>query len=243
MNRFSKRTSGNPNRLPENIVEMMDRFGRFEFDPQGSQEDGGAIWSETQAPLVEFAALDAQGFLNSLASKFVLEGGWSAYGAAHTTWNLLTDETRTGPAYEAIMDASLEFLRWHGIPPNRVTGYEWQHWVSRGGSAETWLPANPIPSQEEAPITELEFEAVRRVAQLWGDPDANQILVRRDADIYVAVIDARCSDEDPTRVLNDWMQSSSLYELYINIGTSLQAPPFWCDTELEPFFPVKRPLL
>jgi hypothetical protein len=41
LTRKSGGTSGGS--LPRNIVTMMDRFGRFEFDPAGSVEDGGTI--------------------------------------------------------------------------------------------------------------------------------------------------------------------------------------------------------
>jgi hypothetical protein len=107
---------------------------------------------------------------------------------------------------------------------------------------DTWVPRLPIPSQEEAPIAALLPGESRRVAQLTSEPDSNVILVRRNGDgRYCALIDAKWSDEDPRRVQNEWKSAGSLYELYITIGLALQTPPHWCDSELEPYFPLPRP--
>lgn len=133
---FSKRDKGV--RLPANVAQMMERAGRFEFDPQSSAEGSGAIWSETQQPLASAAREDPEGFMTALANAVVPVGGWSAYGAARTVTNLISSPDPASPAYNALMRASLEFLRGSGVPSGRLSGIEWSYWIDNGGTAETW---------------------------------------------------------------------------------------------------------
>jgi hypothetical protein len=37
--------------------------------------------------------------------------------------------------------------------------------------------------------------------------------------------------------------ADSLHEIYVRIGLSLQALPYWYDVELEPYIPLPRPEL
>ena len=82
----------------------------------------------------------------------------------------------------------------------------------------------PASLGDSAVITELKKGELRRVVQIFPETDSNVIFVRRDDDKFVSVIDARQSDEDPTRVLNDWLVSDDLPDLYRQIGESFQGP-------------------
>jgi hypothetical protein len=242
---FFRRRQKQPG-LPGNIISMMERFGRFEFNPQGSNaEDAGSIWIETQAPLQPFAETDPAGFLVALAEAVLPVGGWAVYGASCTLWDCFgskIDIFRQHSSYNAIMNASIEFLRANGVPPMMVRGYEWQHWVNNDGTSDTWVPRRPVPSPDEAPISTLQPGETRRVTQLTSEPDSNAILVRQNGDgRYCALIDAKYSDEDPRRVPNEWKFAASLHELYIQIGLAMQVPTYWYDRELEPYFPLPRP--
>jgi hypothetical protein len=224
---------------------MMERFGRYEFNPQASAVDPADI-GRLMADLYPFASADPDGFLVALAGAVLPVGGWTAYGASRTIWELLSPlasvSIRQHPSYNAIMNAALEFLRTNGVPPMMVKGYEWDYWVNNGGTSDTWIPRRPIPSPDEAPISELQPGETRRVTQRTSEPDSNMILVRRDGeDRYCALIDAKWSDEDPRRVQNEWKFAESLYELYIQIGLAMQVPTYWYDRELEPYFPLQRP--
>lgn len=241
---FFRRRQQEPagNALPPNIVSLMERFGRYEMDPEGSGEDSSKIWMETQSPLRPFATSDPEGFLIALAGAAVPVGGYAVYGASRTLFEFIKPPFDKHPAYIAIMTGAIQFLRANGVPPMRVRPYEWQHWADMGGTRETWLPRRPTPLRDEAPITSLRPGETRKVAQLISRPDSNIILVRqRDDGRYCALIDARQSDEDPTRSQWEWKSAESLYELYIEIGLSQQTPTYWYNPELEPYFPLPRP--
>lgn len=234
----------NTHTLPGDIVRMMERFGRFEFNQPGSGGNAGEIWQQTQAPLLPFASADPDGFLVALERAVLPVGGWAVCGAARTISNVMShsEAIRHHPSYNAIMNASLAFLRSIGVGSGSLTGYEWTHWVASGGTHETWLPQLPTPSPEDAPITALQPGESRRVAQMTSQPDSNVILVRQVGEgRYGALIEAKQSDEDSRRDPILWLTSGSLYDLYIAIGRSFQRPPHWCDRELEPYFPLPRP--
>lgn len=226
----------------------MARFGRFEYDPQASDEDSGQIYQSIIAPLYPTASADPGGFVELLQQEVSGKGGWAAYGAGRAVWELLTSDQRAdlkqSRSYNAVVDASLEFLRRNGVPPKKLTGYEWAHWTSQGGTASTWIPPRALPARGDAFITALGDNELRPVARLWESADSNVILVRVNPDGgYAAVIDARWSDEDARRVQRDWECADDLYGLYAKIGSSLQTPPPWHHPELEPFFPLPAPTI
>ena len=239
-----QRRRSNEPRLPSDIIHMMERFGRYEFNPQANADDAADI-GQMMAELYPFASADPDGFLVALARAVLPVSGWAAYGASRVIWELLSpsasESVRQHPSYKAIMSAAIEFLRANGVPPMMVRGYEWDHWLASGGTIDTWLPRLPTPSPEEAPIAPLLPGESRKVAQLTSKSDSAVILVRRDGEgRYCALIDAKRSEEDPRRVQNEWKSAGSLYELYIAIGLSLQTPQHWCDSDLEPYFPLPR---
>jgi hypothetical protein len=125
--------------LPSDIISMMESFGRFEFDPQGSGEDAGDI-GRLMAELYPFASSDPDGFLVALAKAVLPVGGWAAYGASRTIWELLSPsaEIRQHPAYKAIMNAALEFLRTSGKSLIMLRPYERDFWLVSGGTMDTW---------------------------------------------------------------------------------------------------------
>jgi hypothetical protein len=107
MGLFKKRSehaAGRQARLPSDIISMMERFGRNEYDPQAYPDDPGAIWTETQEPLYPLASSDPSDFIDALAQAVEPTGGWATFGAAHTVWNLVTEEDRSGIAYSSLMD-------------------------------------------------------------------------------------------------------------------------------------------
>lgn len=243
--RKRQKQQANEHRLPSDIVSMMERFGRDEFNPQANAFAAEEI-GQLMGDLYSFASTDPDSFLVALAEAVLPVGGLAVYGASRTSWELLSPSAsspvRQHPAYNAIMDAAIEFLRANGVPPIRVRGYEWDHWLDSGGTTDTWVTRFPTPSQEEAPITPLLPRESRKVAQLTSEPDSNIILVRQNSDgQYCAFVDARRSDEDPHRGQFDWKFAGSLYELYVQIGLALQTPPYWYDRELGPYIPLPPP--
>jgi hypothetical protein len=119
---FRRRQKQHPNEyvLPSDIISMMERFGRYEFNPQANADNGADI-GQLMAELYPFASADPAGFLAALAGAVLPVGGWAAYGASRTIWELLSPSVsvsvRQHPSYNAIMNAALEFLRTSGVPP------------------------------------------------------------------------------------------------------------------------------
>jgi hypothetical protein len=229
--------------LPSDIISMMERFGRYEFNLQTSAYDGEDI-GRIMAELYPFASTDPAGFLVALAEAVLPVGGWAVYGASRTVWELLNPsvEIRHHLSYNAIMNASLEFLRTSGVPSIMLNGYEEAHWLASGGTRDTWVTWSPTPGQEEAPIAKLLPDETRRVAQLTSEPDSNAVLVRQlSSSWYCALMDSMTSDKDPRRVQREWQSAGSLYELNCtSCGRLLLTPPHWYDQELGPYFPLPR---
>lgn len=130
--------------LPNNIVDIMERFGRIGFDSSRGKDVGdvGEIWGELAGQVLPVARADPESFLVALANAVVPVGGWAVYGASRMLWEALslTEEFGQNPSYNAIMNAGIDFLRMNRVPSQNVSGYEWQHWIARGGTRETWLP-------------------------------------------------------------------------------------------------------
>ena len=97
------------------LAGAMARFGRFEFDPQAGNEDPSWVYENIIAPLYPAASADPATFVELLEREISVAGGWAAYGAGHAVWELLTSDQRLNlkgnRAYNAVVDASLEFLR------------------------------------------------------------------------------------------------------------------------------------
>lgn len=238
--RRPKGQHSNTNALPSDLIRMMERFGRYEFRQPGSENDGTDIWMQTQAPLLPLASADPDGFLVALARAVLQVGGWAVVGASRTIFEVISSPDSFGqhPSYIALMDTSLEFLRASGVPSVLLNGREEIYWKAMGKTMDTWVTWPPTPSQQQAPITDVLPNEVRRVAQLTSEADSNVIFVRQENDgRYCALIDSMWGSSDPRRVQREWQSAESLYELYIMIGRLLMEPPHWYDRELKPYFP------
>lgn len=224
--------------LPTDILQMMERFGRHEIDIMGSQDDGYDVFKATQQPLITAANTDPAGFIRALADACVPAGGWAVYGADRTVVNLV-GSSPPGDDWLRILDGSIEFLRTNYVPPVRVPPYAWERFVDSGGTANTWLPLRPAPDRAATRITAPGDGEVRRLVNLGPTPDANVVVLRRDGDHYVVLIDAPRSDDDPTRSQREWKRGTDLYDLYLDIAWSHQVWD-WADPEIEPFFPAPK---
>jgi hypothetical protein len=238
MGLFSRKPKG---LLPADIVPMMERFGRHEIDPMGSSDDGYAVFQATQEPLLGAAASDPMEFIRALADACVPVGGWAVYGADRTVVNLI-GTSPGGADWPRILDASIEFFRSNYVPPIRVPMYAWERFLENGGTSNTWLQLRQPPARDEVLITPLREGETRRLLRLSPQADANLVLLRKTGEKFVAVIDARYSDEDPTRSEYDWKEGTDLYDLYLDIAWSSQVWD-WADPEIEPFFPAPRALI
>lgn len=125
--------------LPGNIVELMQEFGQYEFSPMNSSSDPARIWGDLVASLYTVAQEDSPRFLRELSDAVLPAGGWAVYGGAHLVWEVLGGDVED-PHYDAMMDASLEFLRHQGVSMGMLKGYESWYWRSHRGQAEGWIP-------------------------------------------------------------------------------------------------------
>jgi hypothetical protein len=73
-------------RLPDGLAARLEAFGRFEYDPQGSDVD--AIGHpNAEYPLLQMAKQNPDEFLAALSSATIPIGGWTAYGAMRLAWH------------------------------------------------------------------------------------------------------------------------------------------------------------
>jgi hypothetical protein len=224
--------------LPSDLVPLMERFGRHEIDPMRSTDDSYGVFQSTQEPLLNAAREDPQEFIRALADTCVPAGGWAVYGADRTVVNLV-GVNPGGDDWFRILDASIQFLRSNYVPPMRVPPYAWERFIDQGGTGNTWLELRSPPERGTVEITPLSDGDTRRIVKLGPEPDANVILARRDGDSYVALVDAKWSDEDPTRSQSEWKRAPDLHDLYLEVAWSSQVWD-WADPEIEPFFPAPK---
>jgi len=220
-------------------VADIERFGRHMYDPDESPWP--SVWADLVGPMYYAYRADQDIFLMTLAVVAEQYGGWVSYGAERLMIEVAGGDLEH-PAYGRIMNASLGFLRACGVPPMKVTGYEWQGWLASGGTSETWVPRRPTPPRAQAPISDISIGETRRLAQLAVGSCSNVFLVHRASEgHYRWIIDAPQSDDDPRRTQQVHVVAESLHDLYVRIGLWLQVPPYWHDQELEPYIPLPKP--
>ena len=64
--------------LPGDIVSKMERFGRYEFNPQANADGAEDIWG-LMGDLYPKASADSEGFIATLADAVLPVGGWAVY--------------------------------------------------------------------------------------------------------------------------------------------------------------------
>ncbi len=100
--------------LPDDLVERLEPFGRFEYKPQGSGVDAVGH-PNAEYPLLQLAKRDPDGFLTALAASTIPVGEWTVYGAMRLIWHFgLLKADESCPRADAIGLAALTFLRDRG---------------------------------------------------------------------------------------------------------------------------------
>lgn len=118
MGLFSRREKTPPSRFPRDILSVLERFGRFEANPQGSGVDYDEIVQRLFVPYVHVANADPHGLFADLQAVVANDGGgYATFGAARLVWELLTGEVRNNPPAPALalVKAGVEFKRRHGL--------------------------------------------------------------------------------------------------------------------------------
>jgi hypothetical protein len=122
-------------RLPSDALNRLERYGRHEFDREGSTERPEEMW-----PLVSvfmgIARANPAVFLAQMASAVLPAGGYAALGAASVIYDVVPSDNRRGTSYEAIMTTACRFLRDSGVPRSHADNYLLVHWSKV--TDETW---------------------------------------------------------------------------------------------------------
>lgn len=119
--------------IPAGTVEQMILFGRFSFDPTGSDVDAGELWSRIAAPRHPVAVADPERFCRDLADQVLPVGGWAVYGAQRLVVELLGGEYG-GDDYLRMQDAALAWLHGQGVGAAHLTGWESARWAATHGA-------------------------------------------------------------------------------------------------------------
>ncbi len=234
--------------LPPNLVEILDQYGRWAFDPPGSGIDVFNIGHEQlTAPILQAygSGLEAAGKATDALSDALAEvvlpiGGWPVYGA----YKLVLDfrDSVSYPSDVRLMEAGLEFLRSRGVPWNMyLSPFEKDFWMARHPKgAQEWIPWPDPPGPGEVPA-DVQIDEVRHMAEILRPADGiiNRLYFRRGEDgAYEAIIVG--DDEAAGREPFVWYSESALYQLCLTVGGAFGTPPQWVSPELAPFIPQPR---
>jgi hypothetical protein len=227
------------------LVNLLDRFGRDAFDPLGvlGLPPQPSFDFMEVLPLIEQAGTDPARFTAAMQSVAAEPPTWAMYGACRLMFEAFSMEAAAGPDRAVVVDGGIRFLRAYGVPPMHVPGFIWNRFIATGGTIQTWLPARPVPGHGDVTLTPLAPGETRLVAILTAAPDSNRILASKLGDQFAQVVEARTSDDDPTRTTWVNQQGPTLHDLFIAIGSALQSPTHWHHPELEAFIPLPRPAL
>jgi|CZKT01.1.fsa_nt_gi hypothetical protein len=146
-------------RLGAALAADLEAFGRFSYDPQGSQPPG-----DLEARMYALYQTDVEAFLTALAAAASGHGGWVAYGAERMMVSIAGGDLQH-PAYDLVMAQALTFLRVNGVPNSRLSSYERSWWLKQDAAVQSWLHAKLAPAAAAPGITPLRPEDGR------GRPD------------------------------------------------------------------------
>ena len=104
-------------RLPAGIDDFLEKFGQFEFDPQGSVVDPDAgYWMPA---LYELSQRNADTFIDAISAASFRRGGWALYGGDRAVMNMVGVYPEVkDPVYLRLLDASIAFVVGQGVDPN-----------------------------------------------------------------------------------------------------------------------------
>lgn len=239
--------------LLDQIVAQMERFGRYSqshsrvamLAESGTTEAAltEAVRREILAPLYYLVQEDPGRLVDLLRERVLTVGGWAVRGASRALIELPFDLS-PHPAYNELLEHSLEFLRSRGFPASVLSPLELDFWEAKGGTQENWLTGKARPTLAEAPVTDLAPGELRPLIRFSEDPHGNVVLVRRHHDgTYVGVVERRWSDDDLRRAQTEDYHAVTLSDLYWKIGSAFQISTYWHDPELGPYFPSPSPRL
>jgi hypothetical protein len=137
----SKRQSESSVRLPPGFAQILEQYGRWEFDPQGSGVAAPRIGDDPlEVALYLLAQPDHDAFIRAVAAVAIPTGGWALYGGTRAVWNSVGTDVQH-PDYLAMLDGSIEFIRRQGYGMMHLAGFEIERWNQTRGQVEEWRPS------------------------------------------------------------------------------------------------------
>ena len=118
MGLFSRDAKRPASRFPKDILGVLERFGRYEADPQGSGIDYNEAVQRLFVAYGREASADPDGFFAEIHAVVANDGGgYATFGAARLVWELLTGPVKDNPPASALalVKAGIEFKRRHGL--------------------------------------------------------------------------------------------------------------------------------
>jgi hypothetical protein len=115
-------------RLPEDIAQRMEVYGRFEFDPQSFLDDTPPINELIYQPLYPIASADGDAFIAGLAAAVLPVGGWAVFGGQRAVRDLTGDRRPNHPGYVSMLDAAIRFVISQGYGPHQMAITEREEW-------------------------------------------------------------------------------------------------------------------
>jgi hypothetical protein len=98
------------------VIPGLEPFGRFEFDPQGSDVDVSKLITNDYA-LLKLKQQDPDRFIAEIAAAAIPAGGWTLFGAMKLLWEYdYLKAVPDNPDATAILMAGAEVARSMGVP-------------------------------------------------------------------------------------------------------------------------------
>jgi hypothetical protein len=223
--------------LPPNVVAELVRYGQARWN--------GEVTVFDSTPFDELLAGmtpdQLRRWVSELGLAVVSAGGWAVLGAQYLVMPR-DHQLQDLPAYQAIMDAALDFQRASGVWESTLAPTERVYWQMQRGD-EPWLPRREPPSREASRITPLPVGQERKITVMNKFADSNEVYVSHpDPGTYVAIVEAPVErGSDRGRVRNEAGSAGSLYDLYLQISQEMGLSNHWTDPEFDLFLPFPAP--
>lgn len=113
--------------LPADIARSMEIYGRFEFSAQDAPPGAADVVGQLLPQLYPVAQANPDAFTADLGTAVLPVGGWAVYGGQRCIRDLVGAHSRH-PAYIAMVETAVAFVRRQGIGPAYLSEAELAAW-------------------------------------------------------------------------------------------------------------------
>jgi hypothetical protein len=185
-------------------------------------------------------------FLDELQEAAAAGGSWAQVGALCVGQNFVATETRSDPAFLAIVDPALEFLRTDGVAYTALPPWTVEYWRARHGDGGIHPAGWPsaledigTPSHEgNVPLVDLRIGESRKLAQAPAAP-ANMIYAERRKDGIAAIFEGPGDDGHLRRWDWEGVTAPDYKSFLRELGERLVTQSCWAHDDLVPYFPSR----